>query len=177
MAMVKPVIFQIVGYQNSGKTTFTLKVLQKLKAMQLKTAVIKHHGHGGKPEIVKDKDSTRHFLAGADISIVQGEGRLILHAEENEFGLQNQLKLLSLFNPDVILIEGYKNEPYPKLLLIRNANDFELITKLTNIAAVVFGDEELSTALQQEIPWFTFEEESAADWLVQLLINCVKKEG
>ena len=49
MALVTPFIFQIVGYQNSGKTTFLNKLISHLTAVGINTATIKHHGHGGKP--------------------------------------------------------------------------------------------------------------------------------
>ena len=34
MALVTPFIFQIVGYQNSGKTTFLNKLISHLKAVR-----------------------------------------------------------------------------------------------------------------------------------------------
>lgn len=40
-------ILQIVGYQNSGKTTLVEKMVHALTEREMKVATIKHHGHGG----------------------------------------------------------------------------------------------------------------------------------
>ena len=42
-----PSILQIVGYQNSGKTTLVEKIVHALAESEMKVATIKHHGHGG----------------------------------------------------------------------------------------------------------------------------------
>lgn len=74
MAMVKePVIFQVSGYQNSGKTTLINKLISGLKEKGLSVITIKHHGHGGKPEAPEGKDSTSHIESGAAASLVEGE--------------------------------------------------------------------------------------------------------
>ncbi len=38
---------------------------------------------------------------------------------------------------DTILIEGYKKENYPKVVLLRSAEDAELLHKVENIVAVI----------------------------------------
>jgi molybdopterin-guanine dinucleotide biosynthesis protein B len=135
LALVKPVIFQVVGYQNSGKTTFLLKIIHTLKKQGLTVVTIKHHGHGGKPDVVQKKDSSRHLEAGALAALVEGEGRLVLHAENSEWNLEEQLRLMEYFRPQVILIEGYKQERYPKLVLVKEKGDYLLLTKVNNIKA------------------------------------------
>ena len=69
VALVRPFIFQMVGYHNSGKTTFMNKLLSCLKAEGIKTVTIKHHGHGGKPAVVEETDSALHISAGAVASL------------------------------------------------------------------------------------------------------------
>lgn len=171
MALVKPVIFQIVGFQNSGKTTFSVKLIKSLKAEGFKTAVIKHHGHGGKPQASNQKDSTKHLAAGADLSIVEGEGRLILQAERNDCGLEEQIKLLSFFQPEVILIEGHKQKNYPKLLLLRDQNDLLLLEKVSNIMGILYWKEEMKAQLleQVEVPCFLIDDDASVYWAMQLI--------
>ncbi len=54
-------ILQIVGFQNSGKTTLTEKLIFRASIAGLKAASIKHHGHGGTPDTeLSSKDSIRH---------------------------------------------------------------------------------------------------------------------
>ena len=85
--MVSPVIFQVVGYQNSGKTTFLNRLIEKLNGEQMRIATIKHHGHGGKPEVNEEKDSAQYCHSGAKVSLVEGGGRLLLQAENNTWSI------------------------------------------------------------------------------------------
>ncbi|WP_372447573.1 molybdopterin-guanine dinucleotide biosynthesis protein B [Neobacillus rhizophilus] len=171
MALVGPVIFQVTGYQDSGKTTFIEKLLHGLKAEGLMTAVIKHHGHGGKPDVLPKKDSTRHLEAGAIASIVEGEGRLLLQTEQLEFKLDKQINLLGLFNPDIILVEGHKQESFPKMVLLRDTRDLSLIKMLKNIAAVVYWEEGMEGAISEvlEVPCFHIGDAKAEHQIVRLL--------
>lgn len=177
MALVKPVIFQVAGYQNSGKTTFSVKLIESLKAIGLKTAVIKHHGHGGKPETVVKKDSTKHLEAGAAVSIVEGGGRLIVQAEDCEYSLKEQIELMEFFHPDVIIIEGYKLENYPKLLLIRGQEDLSLLKKVSNVVAIVYWEEEVRDSIiaQMNVPCFTIRDYEAVRWVIQYFKKSIHK--
>lgn len=60
-----PSILQIVGYQNSGKTTLVEKVVHALAERKMKVATIKHHGHGGFPEVAQKiaKDTVKLVLS------------------------------------------------------------------------------------------------------------------
>lgn len=175
MALVKPVIFQIVGYQNSGKTTLVGKLIEALKHEGISTAAIKHHGHGGKPDAPAGKDSVLHLSAGALASSVEGDGRIILQTDFCEDGLEDQIKLISFFQPDVILVEGYKVEEYPKLLLVRNQDDLLLLNKVTNIMGVIYWENELTDLIELGVdcPSFAIHDEAGVAWLVQLLKTMV----
>ena len=72
------------------------------------------------------KDSSKHLDAGAAASLVEGEGRIVLQADDSECSLDEQIRLMDFFQPDIILIEGYKKQPYPKLLILRNEDDLLL---------------------------------------------------
>ncbi|MEH7113033.1 molybdopterin-guanine dinucleotide biosynthesis protein B [Neobacillus niacini] len=163
MALVKPIIYQVVGYQNSGKTTFLLKLIQLLKSNNIKTVTIKHHGHGGYPDVAEQKDSYKHIDAGAAASLVEGEGRIVLQAEESDWGLEHQISLMSFFLPDVILIEGHKKQPYPKLLILRSEADFLLMEQLNNITAVIVWNYTLVEQVRENlnVPVFHISEEKA----------------
>lgn len=168
MALVSPVIFQIVGYQDSGKTSFIKKLVSELENQHITTATIKHHGHGGKPFFNEEKDSYQHLKAGAVASIVEGEGHLILQSEKIVWTLEEKMKLLSFFNPDVILIEGHKKEPYPKAVIIRRQEDLELLEKLENIK-VVFYWQEIEVNSKLPYPAFSINDEKGVQWLIEFL--------
>jgi len=131
-----PSILQIVGYQNSGKTTLVEKIVHALAERKIKVATIKHHGHGGFPEVAQ-KDSERHRKAGAVVSSVEGAGLLSLSSLREEWSLQEIIRLYEFFEVDIILIEGYKKESYPKVVLLRSEEDVELLHKVENIVAVI----------------------------------------
>jgi molybdopterin-guanine dinucleotide biosynthesis adapter protein len=160
----KPIIFQIAGYSNSGKTAFITKLINLLKA-EWKVATLKHHGHGGKPEVTDEKDSHQHISAGAIASIVEGGGRILLQAEGLSWTLQEQIQLLSFFNTDLILIEGYKQEDFPKVVLLRKQEECELLQKLSNVMAVYYWDKEILKNKQTNLPCFHIDDEQGLTWL------------
>ncbi|MGW9607156.1 molybdopterin-guanine dinucleotide biosynthesis protein B, partial [Heyndrickxia sporothermodurans] len=133
-----PQIFQIVGYQNSGKTTVIQEIIRYWTEHNLSVGTIKHHGHGGTPSTTNRlKDSDKHRIAGSMITAVEGKGELLLQNKDRKWALQDILKIYELLPIDLILIEGYKYESYPKAVIIRNKEDIKLLDKLNNISAVL----------------------------------------
>ncbi len=177
MAVVRPVIFQVVGYQNSGKTTITSKLINDLVKKGLKTVTIKHHGHGGKLTALPQKDTEKHLNAGALASIVEGEGSLILRADNFFPSLEEQIELMKFFHPDIILIEGYKQKPYPKLLLVRDESDLSLLNTVSNVLGILYWKEELQRQITSRInvPSFQIDDAGALIWTEHLLQELVHK--
>jgi len=159
-------IIQIVGYQNSGKTTLVEKVVHALAESEMKVATIKHHGHGGFPEVAQ-KDSERHRKAGAVVSSVEGAGLLSLSSLREEWSLQEIIRLYEFFEVATILIEGYKKENYPKVVLLRSAEDVELVHKVENVVAVITWYN-APVNLREEYKVFHITEEKLyIDWFLQ----------
>lgn len=137
--MVDTIVFQIVGFKNSGKTTLIKNMIHVLTNQQIEVAVLKHHGHGGIPDI-GENDSEQHFSAGATASMVEGAGtiQLLSQMSKNEPpSVPALLGVLRFFEPHVILVEGYKREIYPKAVVIKEESDFRLLKELDNIQAVI----------------------------------------
>lgn len=131
-------ILQIVGFQNSGKTTLTEKLIFRASIAGLKAASIKHHGHGGTPDTeLSSKDSIRHHEAGAVVSSVEGEGVLQIRANFDNWDLEEMIKLYHFFSVDIIFVEGYKKKAYPKVFLIRDEDDLSLLNSLVNVRCVI----------------------------------------
>ncbi len=129
-------IIQVVGYRNSGKTVLIEKIVAFLIRGGWKVGTIKHHGHGGLPDQMADKDSIRHFHAGAEVAAVEGDGLLqILFKRKRE--LNDILDLYEDFDLDAILIEGYKKAAFPKLVMIRKEDDIPLLDRVSEVAAVI----------------------------------------
>jgi molybdopterin-guanine dinucleotide biosynthesis protein B len=161
-------ILQIVGYQNSGKTTVTEKLISALTKEGMKVGSIKHHGHGGKPDTVKpQKDSSRHKAAGAAVSAVEGGGTLQICAASTEWTLEDILSLYKVLSVDAVIVEGYKRAPYPKVVLLRSEEDIELLQQLSHIVGVISWVP-LSTEIRSSYKTFHITEESAyLSWLVK----------
>lgn len=126
-------IIQVVGYKNSGKTTLMNKLIHHF-SNEMRVGSLKHHGHGGEIDSLKHTDSALQFEAGAVISGVQGESITQLTLENLSFyELINIYESLSI---DLLLIEGYKQASYPKIVLLKNKEDISLLDELSNIIAV-----------------------------------------
>ncbi len=127
----------IVGYKNSGKTTLLERWIALAKSSGRSVAVLKHHGHGGPLDLPGDEtDSERFFRQGADVSLAAGGGtsQLLLNSEP-DFGTLKQLASFS--RPDILLIEGYKNEAGEKIVLVRKPEDWETLHTLEGIRLIV----------------------------------------
>ncbi|PFK46023.1 molybdopterin-guanine dinucleotide biosynthesis protein B [Bacillus cereus] len=159
-------ILQIVGYQNSGKTTLTEKLIQAFSGEGMKVATIKHHGHGGYPE-VPQKDSERHRQAGAVVSAVEGAGLLSLSSIRKEWPLQEIIRLYNFFEVDMILIEGYKAENYPKVVLLRSNEDITLLDKVENVIAVITWNDAVQSLQETYKTFHITEEEAYMEYFVQ----------
>ncbi|HHW39099.1 MAG TPA: molybdopterin-guanine dinucleotide biosynthesis protein B [Bacillales bacterium] len=148
MELTTPVL-QIVGFQNSGKTTLVTKIIETMSASGIRVGTIKHHGHGGMPDSYDtDKDTAKHRRAGATVTGVEGAGMLQLHAFNG--GGWTLLQMLSFYNNlplDIILIEGFKREPFPKVVLLRSEEDEVLLEQLENIQVVISWYKRLETKI------------------------------
>ena len=111
-------VLGIVGWSGSGKTTLLVAVLPLLRASGLSISTIKHAHHGFDMD-QPGKDSHRHRLAGAHEVIVASAHRwaLLHESDGQETSLTN---LLARMDPvDLVLVEGFKSHPYPKLEVFR----------------------------------------------------------
>jgi molybdopterin-guanine dinucleotide biosynthesis adapter protein len=174
--MVEPVVFQVVGFQNSGKTTFIQTLIKELSRENIKVATVKHHGHGGKPDINEEKDSATHIQFGATVSVVEGDGRLILQAEKSIWSLNEQIDILGSFQVDCILVEGHKHEKFPKAVIMRSETDLKLIKELANIKVILLRDLSIEEHLKHilSIPYFPIQERLGLEWIINYLKSQLK---
>ena len=111
----KPRIFGIAGWKNSGKTGLAVRLVEEFTRRGYRISTIKHAHHDFDIDKV-GADSFRHRQAGAhEVAIVSGTRFAIMHelrgAPEPSFE-----EILSRIAPcDLVLIEGYKREPVPKI--------------------------------------------------------------
>jgi molybdopterin-guanine dinucleotide biosynthesis protein B len=138
-------VLQVVGYKNSGKTTLIEQIIAHLKRrFQLKIGAIKHDSHN----FAMDREGTdtwRHRAAGAAATVLQSSGQLGFTAgQAAEKPLDELIALIRQITPcDFILVEGFKQERHPKIVMIRTEEDLPLLASLSNIAAAVFHHEKI----------------------------------
>lgn len=120
-------IIGLAGWSGSGKTTLVTKVIPRLIARGLRVSTLKHAHHGFDLD-QPGKDSFFHRAAGATEVIISSAKRFaILHElrEEPEWDLPD---LVGKMSPvDLVLVEGYKRDAFPKLEIHRAANGKPLI--------------------------------------------------
>ena len=110
------------AYSGTGKTTLLIALLPRLRARGLRAAVVKHAHHAFEMD-QPGKDSHSLRLAGADQVVVASRKRMAwvreFASERREPRLQDALDALDLRELDLVLVEGFKHEPYPKIELHR----------------------------------------------------------
>lgn len=160
-------ILQVVGFKNSGKTTLISSWVRLLKGRGLTVAVLKHHGHTSSLALPDEKtDGVQYFESGADVSLVAGAGtaQLLLN-EEPDF--TQLVKLATMNQPDVLLIEGFKNEVEKKVVLLRSEKDWEALKRLSNIQLVV-GCDKMKPAIEG---YHYLSEKQIDEWLLRWVLE------
>ena len=114
-------IIGLAGWSGSGKTTLLTKVIPCLVARGLKVSTLKHAHHGFDLD-QPGKDSHSHRMAGATEVLVGSSVRFALVHELRGEPEPTLAALLRKLSPvDLVLVEGYKREPHPKLEVYRAA--------------------------------------------------------
>ncbi|MGC6405989.1 molybdopterin-guanine dinucleotide biosynthesis protein MobB [Bisgaard Taxon 45] len=115
-----PFMLGITGYSGSGKTTLLEQLLPALNQSGIKVSVIKHSHHNAQVD-KEGKDSWRMKEAGAHQVMMACDNRWALMTETPTQPADLSY-LAQHFDPnltDLILVEGFKQEPIEKILLHR----------------------------------------------------------
>ncbi|NLY55661.1 MAG: molybdopterin-guanine dinucleotide biosynthesis protein B [Firmicutes bacterium] len=117
-------VLSVVGYADSGKTTFLEGLLPVLRSRGLKVAVIKHSGHIDDSAEV-GKDTWRLARAGAaPVGLVHGN-RLSLELTFPTAPTPTEVGELLGDRVDLVITEGFKRADNPKLEVWRHADQAE----------------------------------------------------
>lgn len=136
-------VFGFAGYSGSGKTTLIEQLIPRLIARGLRVSLIKHAHHDfdiDKP----GKDSYRHRQAGAaEVLITCNSRYALLHELRGaaEPTLAEHLERLSAC--DLVLVEGFKNDPIPKIEIHRPVHGRPLIYPENPYVVAVASDADL----------------------------------
>lgn len=158
-------IIGLAGWSGSGKTTLIKKLIPRLLARGITVSTLKHAHHGFDLD-QPGKDSFFHRAAGATEVIISSARRwAILHElrEEPEWDLGH---LVAKMSPvDLVLVEGFKRDVFPKLEIHRAENGKPLIHPEDPHIVAIASDEPLP---QVNIPVVDLDDvEAIADLLLQ----------
>jgi molybdopterin-guanine dinucleotide biosynthesis protein MobB len=129
-------VVSIVGRSNSGKTTVLEWLIPALRERGYRLAVIKHHRHRDFAFDVPGKDSYRYAQAGAEHVLVVGPDKLA-HVRHYEREPALAEIVAGLTDVDLVITEGYKRAPTPKIEVSRRARSRELISPPETLVAIV----------------------------------------
>ena len=156
-------VFGVVGWKNSGKTTLTERLVSELTDRGLTVSMVKHTHHNVDVDR-SGTDSYRHRMAGAQEVMLAGGSRFALMHEyrsQPEFELD---ELLSRMAPcDLVLVEGFKKTPIPKLEVRRVERQTSLLAEENPSIIAVASDYEIGGL---DIPVFHLNDiSSIADFI------------
>ena len=162
-------VLGVCAYSGTGKTTLLTRLLPLLRLRKLAVGVVKHAHHHFDIDY-PGKDSYELRRAGAAQMLVASRSRMALITEfrepRPELVLHEALEALDPSRLDLVLVEGFKHEAFPKMELHRPSQGSPLIcTKDPNVVAVV-SDEPI--ALAHRIPCLNINHpEEIAEFIIK----------
>ena len=140
-------IIGLAGWSGSGKTTLITKAIPRLIARGKKVSTLKHAHHGFDVD-QPGKDSFFHREAGATEVIISSAKRFaVLHELRGE-PEWNLSALLTKISPvDLVLIEGFKRDKFPKLEIHRIENGKPLLQPEDPYIVAIACDQKLPAAI------------------------------
>lgn len=155
------------AFSGTGKTTLLVQLLPILRKQGLRIAMIKHAHH--KFDVDKPgKDSYELRKAGASPMLISSSRRIAIMIDKEEEQEPDLQDLLTYINPDkvdLVLVEGFKQWPFPKIELHRPETGKPLLfPDDSNIIAIAHNDEINTTP---EIPVLDIDKpEQIADFIL-----------
>ncbi|MDO6797907.1 molybdopterin-guanine dinucleotide biosynthesis protein B [Shimia thalassica] len=120
-------VYGVTGWKNAGKTGLMERLVAEFTSRGMRVSTLKHAHH--KVDVDQPgRDSYRHREAGAHQVLLASENRWALMTELRGEQEPSLSELLGQLAPvDLVLIEGYKREPHPKIEAWRSDADNPLI--------------------------------------------------
>jgi molybdopterin-guanine dinucleotide biosynthesis protein B len=139
-------IIGLAGWSGAGKTTLVAKLIPSITARGLTVSTLKHAHHAFDVD-QPGKDSYMHRMAGATEVLVSSQNRFALMRELRGAPELALPELLAKLTPvDLVIIEGYKRDPHPKLEVYRASVGKPLIHPDDPYVVAIASDVELPGA-------------------------------
>lgn len=159
----RPPIVAVSGPSGAGKTRLLTRLIPALRRRGLEVGALKHAGHAHDLDR-PGKDSARLKRAGAAAVVVQARRELAFFGPPLRGGARVLARLLPAV--DLVLAEGFKGEPLPRVEVHRRSVSREFLCARDRRVVAVVGDE----APPRDLPAFRPSQvEALADFLVRRL--------
>jgi molybdopterin-guanine dinucleotide biosynthesis adapter protein len=140
-------VFGFAGWSGSGKTTLIEQLIPRFVKRGLKVSMIKHAHHSFDVD-QPGKDSYRHRAAGCSEVMVVSDRRWVIMHElrgDPEPTLEQQIERVSPC--DLLLVEGHKHHPLPKLEVWRQGNGKSMLYPDDPHIVAIASDAPVETSL------------------------------
>ncbi|HMJ58087.1 MAG TPA: molybdopterin-guanine dinucleotide biosynthesis protein B, partial [Gemmatimonadales bacterium] len=112
-------MISIIGLKNAGKTTFLVALAAEMARREFRVMTIKHGTHT--PDMdQRGKDTWRHWHEGrAERVLMESPGQRVLFERTQQESDPITLARRYLTGADIVLAEGFKKAPLPKIEVYR----------------------------------------------------------
>jgi molybdopterin-guanine dinucleotide biosynthesis protein B len=133
-----PPVIGVAGWKNSGKTTLVTRLIAELTRRGFRVATVKHAHHDFQIDDA-ETDSARHRRAGAAQVAVASARRWAVVCELQDAPEPSLEEMIGRLDPcDLVIVEGYKAAPIPKIEARRRASvrTAPLVEQDPNVVAI-----------------------------------------
>ena len=136
-------VFGIVGWKNAGKTGLMERLVSEITGRGHTVSTVKHAHHAFDVD-QPGKDSYRHRVAGASEVLLASNARVALMQELRGAPEPDLPSLLARLSPvELVLVEGFKHAPHPKVEAFRAATGQTLLAHGDDTILAVASDTEV----------------------------------
>ena len=153
-------VVSIVGQGKSGKTTLIEKLIPEFKSRGYRVATVKHDTHSFEIDH-PGKDTWRHAQAGSDHVVIASPQR-IAHIQRIERELELPEIAAAINDVDIILTEGYKRGPAPKIEVSRADKGRELLCTREELVALATDQ-----PFEMDVPQFGLDDAAGLADLIE----------
>ena len=147
-------LYGVTGWKNAGKTGLMERLVSEISGRGLRVSTVKHAHHDTDVD-QPGRDSHRHREAGAHEVMLASPRRWALMAELRDAPEPELDELLARMSPvDLVLIEGYKRSPHPKIEAHRAVTGKPLLAQENPTIRAIASD----TAPDSALPCFDLDD-------------------
>lgn len=166
-------IISIVGTSGSGKTTLLEKLIPELRSRGYRLAVVKHDAHSFEIDH-EGKDSWRLKAAGADMVVISSPAKIAMIEDTQKDHTLEEISDRIGTRADLIISEGFKRGPHPKIEVFRAARGRALLCTSDDNLLAIASD----VPLKAEVPCVDIDDaKSLADLIEQRFLSSKEDMG